>query len=120
MISADQVSFFTWVLSTLNSMQTQQLLIYLVVGCFGIFAHYFKKWFTDEIEGSFYQYIVGDHPKETIITMLSFIGSSVAYIYSGAMVGSGWPAIIGLAFTTGYSLDSAFNKGKSKKIETEG
>ena len=111
-----QISFGTWVETSLHSIETQQLIIYLIIGFIGIFLHYLKLWVTQNVEGSFYKYLIGDHPRQTLVTMLSFVGSSIGYIYSGAMVGSGWPALIGLAFTTGYSLDSAFNKGNSSKI----
>lgn len=109
------ISFFDWVILTLNSFQMQQFIVYCAFGILGIIGHYIKKYLNDdyseaELSEHFYQYMFGDHPKRTLAMVLSFIGSGLAYVFSGATDGMTWVALIGLAFTTGYSLDSTVNK----------
>lgn len=110
----EQISFIAWLISLFNGLQAQQLLVFLGMGFLGIYSHYFKKEFVGELSGGFYNYLVGDHPRQTLITLTSFLGSAIAYVFSGSMEGAEWSALVGLAFTTGYSLDSALNKGKSQ------
>lgn len=108
------ISFVDWALLTLSSFQMQQFIVYCVFGIFGILAHYVKKYLNDEgsdsLSDHFFKYMVGDHPKRSVAMVLSFIGSGLAYVFSGATDGMTWVALIGLAFTTGYSLDSTVNK----------
>jgi hypothetical protein len=105
-----QQSFIDWVVSQATSMHGQQLVVYLVVGFLGIFAHWLKNYLNDEYDKSFWHYLVGDKPKSTVVTLSSFIGSGLTYMYTGTIASASWPALLGLAFTTGYSFDSLLNK----------
>lgn len=105
-------SFGAWVAGLFVGPTLQILVVYLVIGILGIFSHYLKKYLEEEISGSLWKYLYGDHPRRTLITLVSFIGSGIAYVFTGMTDGVTWPALIGLAFTTGYSFDSMFNKGE--------
>lgn len=109
-IAPAQESIFVWLNTFVHSMQFQELWVFLLVGFIGIFAHYAKKRLGQEIEGSFYKYLIGDHPASTITALSTFIGTAITYVFSGTIESASWSAIIGLAFTTGYAVDSALNK----------
>lgn len=109
--------FLPWIMSFLNSFEAQQLIVYLIVGIVGIFSHYIKGYLQEEITGSFFKYMTNDHPKRSLAMFLSFIGSGVIYVTSGATAGMGWAALLGLAFTTGYSIDSTVNKSTPPSIK---
>lgn len=105
-----QESIFLWINHFVHSMQFQELWVFLLVGFIGIFAHYAKKRLGKEIDSSFYKYLVGDHPASTITALSTFVGTALTYVFSGTIESASWSAIIGLAFTTGYAVDSALNK----------
>lgn len=111
--------FFTWLALEFSSGLTQVLLVYLVIGVIGMFIHYLKKYLNGDILGNFWEYMLRDNIKHTIASVGGFIISGVGYVYSGVVEGMSWPALIGLAFTTGYSFDSAVNRGAKKEIEKE-
>lgn len=108
--TAPQESVFEWFNHFIHSMQFQELWVFILVGFIGIFVHYAKKRLGNEIEGSFGKYLIGDHPSSTITAMFTFIGTALTYVFSGTIESASWSAIIGLAFTTGYAVDSALNK----------
>ena len=110
-MKANQQPFFDWVYTLLSSNDTKILGVYLIVGFIGIFFHYFKQWMTNSINGNFWTYLIGDCPRHTAAMIMTFVGSGIAYVYSGALDSSSWLAILGVAFSTGYSVDSAVNKG---------
>lgn len=108
--TAQQESIFVWLTTFFQSMQFQELWVFILVGFIGIFAHYAKKRLGKEIEGSFFKYLIGDHPSNTITALSTLLGTALTYVFSGTIESASWSAIIGLAFTTGYALDSALNK----------
>lgn len=113
------VDFIPWAVSVIHSFETQQLLVYLITGIIGMFAHYVKQYLTDNVSGNFFKYMIGDHPKQSLLTVGSFLISGVGYVYSGAATGITWPALIGLAATTGYTFDSTMNKATPKEFKNQ-
>ena len=118
-VPAGQESVFVWLNTFFHSMQFQELWVFLLVGFVGIFVHYAKKRLGQEIEGSFFKYLVGDHPASTITAISTFIGTAVTYVFSGTIESASWSAIIGLAFTTGYAVDSALNKSSKPEFTSK-
>ncbi len=112
----EPVSFIAWITSLVSSLKFQQFIVYILAGFVGIYSHYVKKWLEDEVKGGFGKYLFGDHPKHTIATVLTFIGSGVTYVFMGTEVAN-WPSLLTLSFTMGYSLDSAINKGGKEPNE---
>ncbi len=104
-------SFIEWVYSLPSSMEIQELIVFFIAGSIGVFSHFLKKKFCKELTGSFYNYLVGDHPAYTILALSTFWATAFTYIFSGTIDSASWPTTIGLALTTGYSLDSVLNKG---------
>lgn len=103
--------FFPWLFSQITSIHSQQLGVYLVVGVIGMLAHWARLYLTGEYSQSFWYYLFGDQPKKTLLTLGTFVSSGFTYLFTGAVATASWPALMGLAFTTGYSLDSMLNRG---------
>ncbi len=110
----EPISFFSWLIGLWSSYQLEQLIVYIIVGILGIVAHYIKQYLTENVKGSIYKYMVKDSPKRSLAMILTFIGSAIGYVLSGATDGMTWASLIGLAFTTGYSLDSSINRSTTK------
>lgn len=110
------MDFWTWVIAFVASMQFQQLLIYVAFGLIGALVHYYLKVIGGDIKNNLKLYLWGSHRSRTVTAFSTFLGSAFTYIFSGAVVGITWPALIGLAFTTGYALDSAINKGEKPDV----
>ena len=110
MNSPAQVSIFEWLSHLFVSIEFQELWVYLIAGSIGIFGHYLKKLLSKEVEGNFYQYLVGDHLANTITALSTFVVSAFTYVFTGAVNSASWPVLIGLALTTGYAIDSTINK----------
>lgn len=88
-----------------------ELAAFIAVGIVGAFAHWFKKWLLDEITGSLVDYLFRDHPKNTGLAMFTLVGLACAAWLAGQLDTLDVRALIALAFTTGFTVDSAVNKG---------
>lgn len=88
------------------------LFICTIVGLLGVFAHWFKKWYKDEITGSLWAYLFHDHIKQTVASVMGFNTAFYGAWFTGAFDGFTTRALLVAAFTAGYMFDSAFNKGK--------
>lgn len=87
---------------------------FVVVGIVGMLCHYAKKWLRGEIETSLYEYLVEDHPKSTILSVGGFVGSAISLWQGGMLDGLNLQQVILLGLTTGFSHDSALNRGRLK------
>lgn len=85
--------------------------VFLVCGAVGASCHYLKKWLRDEIQGSLIRYLVVSHPKDTVLSVMTFFGAACAMHLGGQLAELTAQALIMLGFTTGYTVDSAVNKG---------
>ena len=108
---AGNQEFFTWIHVAVSAPEFQQLYIFLVVGLVGIVAHFLKRKLEGELAGNFWNYLFGSYTGRTLTALGTFVGSAFTYVYTGAADGITWPALIGLAFSTGYMVDSSINKG---------
>lgn len=117
--SPQQESIFIYLDKFVHSMQFQELWVFLLVGFIGVFAHYAKKRLGKEIEGNFYKYLVGDHVGSTVTALSTLVGTALTYVFSGTIESASWSSIIGLAFTTGYALDSALNKSTKPEFTSK-
>lgn len=88
-----------------------RFILFLVCGAVGATCHYLKKWLRDEIKGSLTRYLFKSHPKETVMSLLTFLGAACTLHLGGQLADLSAQALIMLAFTTGYTVDSAVNKG---------
>lgn len=86
--------------------------VFFGVGLLGMFAHFLKKWTRGEIAGGPIDYLVS-HPKHTVASILTFMGATAGLMASGQLDNLNLPVLVGLAFTTGWTIDSGINKGPS-------
>lgn len=85
---------------------------FLVAGIVGIVAHYFKKLANKDVTGSLADYFLRDYPGRSAAAICGY-GMAAATALASGVVGPMelWTAI-GAGFTTGWTSDSAFNKGE--------
>lgn len=87
------------------------LLVFMSVGMLGMLGHFAKKRLRGEIQGSLFRYLFCDRPSATLLALLSFIAAGAALAGAGALNDLSVTSLVGLAFTTGYTVDSALNRG---------
>lgn len=106
-------SFVSWLYSLIESHVLDQFLVFMAFGLIGAIAHFIKKKYIEkEIQVGFWEYVVVKSPDRTLLTISSLLIACVGYLTTGVVASTTWPALIGMAFTTGFSLNSSFNKGK--------
>lgn len=89
----------------------QRLGLFMVVSLVGCVSHYYKKWLRGEIEGSLKTYIVGKYSRETVLMLVTLVGVTLTMFFGNQIQGLNLQQLLVLAFTTGYTVDSAVNKG---------
>lgn len=89
----------------------KNLIIFTAVALAGMFAHYGKSWYKGEIAGNLLDYLFRDNPRATVASMAATLSAAAAAYFGGVLDGVALKALIPLAFTTGFGLDSTFNKG---------
>lgn len=105
--------FLSWISSLVAGHVIDQFSVFMVAGLIGIVSHFVKKKYIDkEITSSFWSYMLVEYPDRTLITFCSLLAACLTYLATGVVASTTWPALIGMAFTTGFSLNSSFNKGK--------
>lgn len=86
---------------------------FLIAGLIGMVAHYSKKRLRAEVDGSAIDYFLRDYPGHTTGALFAFGCAAAALLASGALESmSTWTAV-GAGLTTGWTADSAINKGVS-------
>lgn len=105
-----------------GTVEAQQLYALLIFGVIGMFAHYFVKWIQGEISGNLLDYLFRQEPRRTVLSLVALIGSSFTLVVSPVLMPNdvfiGWGAVLWMAVTTGYGIDSVANKG-DRQIWTE-
>lgn len=84
--------------------------VFYLAGLFGMVNHYTKKWARGEYKGSLWSYMCTDNPKSSLLAITSYIGTAAAIASTGALEAMNLGPLIGLGFTTGYTVDSVVNK----------
>ena len=87
-----------------------ELAVFIAVGVLGAFAHWFKKWFRNEITGNLFDYLFRDQPKSTGLALFTLVGLAGAAWLAGELDALDLRALIKIAFLAGYTVDSAVNK----------
>lgn len=85
--------------------------IFLVVGIFGMFFHYLKKWLRGEIRGSLKSYLFKQHPRQTALAVLTFVGIATTMFLTNELAGMDVKHLLLSASTLGYTTDSLLNQG---------
>ena len=82
----------------------------------GMVAHYVKKWAMDETASSIHGWFGKDDIRATILTFGALGSAIVAAFASGVVTKDmNMMAVIYAGLTTGFAVDSGFNKGAPKK-----
>lgn len=104
-------TFGAYVTALASSGSLEQVVVYSVASSCGVIVHYAKQWADGRVDGSLWKYLVTCFPSRTVLMVLAQIGCAAAYGLTGAWVGMGWGALLASAFTAGYAIDSAINRG---------
>lgn len=87
--------------------------LFIFVAYLGMLGHAIKKYLAGQLRGSVVDYIFLNNRKRTLLAVLSTLGAAV-----GVIIGDQLPTQAGaylmLAFTTGYTADSAVNTESEK------
>ena len=86
--------------------------IFLLFGLSGMLAHAIKKYYSNELSGSIFNYFFKNNQKRTILAIITTIGALLGVILGGQVPAQAG-AFVMLAFMTGFSADSTVNKDGS-------
>lgn len=83
--------------------------LFILISMIGMLGHAIKKFLAGHLRGSVLDYLIFNNPKRTALAVLSTLAATI-----GVIIGDQMPTQVGayimLAFTTGYTADSAVNK----------
>ncbi len=105
-------SFGDYVNTLVASKAFAQFWVLLVAGYLGVVANYMWKWATDTIQGSLWRYLVKDHPKNTVLSVMAISGW-VLMAMSQIEQSTAWGLLINIGLTTGFAVDVLVNKAQS-------
>ena len=83
-------------------------LIFVIAALGGVFVHWFKSWCRNQVQGSFW-YLLRSEPKQTGLTLLALLSGLYALHSTGSLSVMNEQSLA-LAFLSGFSANSAFNK----------
>lgn len=106
----DQGDFSDYVRAIFYSRDMVKFLVLLGFGCVGMIANYVYKWLRDEINGSLAHYLVGSHPRRTLLALATLCGYALTTVISPVLDGAGWGVVINMGLTTGFAIDALVNK----------
>lgn len=118
-VAGGQPSLWDFLSQLPATIEAQQLYGLIISGLLGISANWVVKWARNEIEGNLFDYLLRDHPRNTVLSLASYVGFALATITAGALNGSGWFTVLWLGVTTGFSVDAISNKGKRSEWSEE-
>lgn len=111
----------------MQNIQLIPLLLFILLGLLGMWAHWLKKSRRGELAGTFRDYMLADYPGRSFSTIAVFAGMAFAAATTGSLDGLDLgqfaalirqgqvhiPTINALAagFMLGWMLDSGINKG---------
>lgn len=90
-------------------------LLFIVIGYIGMLAHAIKKYYSDELNGSVFDYLFRNSKKRTMLAVITNLGALTTIIFSD-QVPTQIGAFIILAFTTGFTTDSTVNKDGTPEV----
>lgn len=87
-------------------------LLFSFVGFVGMVVHWIKRCLREESKSSLIEYLLV-HRSYTLMSIMTYLGAMGALVATG-IVDFTSSQSLGLAFTTGYMIDSAVNKDKDR------
>jgi hypothetical protein len=88
--------------------------VFSLLAVLGALLHYANKVRKGEVPADFVGYWVQDYPGTSIATVLVLAGAIVTAITTGMLEGMQPAAVVMAGLMTGWTLDSAINKGAPK------
>lgn len=83
-------------------------------GLLGLLAHPIWKWQRGEIEGTPLDYLVRDHWRASVGSLMGLVSAVVIGMSSNIFDGMSVLQIVVMAFPYGYANDSVINRGTPK------
>lgn len=83
------------------------LILLLLAGFSGLFAHWFKRWLRGQTEAGFIDYM-STHKRHSAASVLSLLGAIIAMVAVADVELT--QQTLALAFMAGFSIDSTLNK----------
>lgn len=115
--SAAQAETLWHYLSQIPATVEAQIFYALLAGAvFGMLANYTRLWLTDQITGSFLDYLIFQYPKRTLLAIFGAASWSVGEVSMGIYQGAAgeafsWALILVSGFKNGLGSDVFANKG---------
>ena len=84
---------------------------FLIAGIVGMLAHYIKKLAAGDVTGSLADYFLRDYPGRSAGAIFGYSMAAATVLATGVIGSMDMWVAIGSGVTTGWTCDSAFNKG---------
>ena len=88
---------------------TKAFLLFFGIGIVGMISHWAKRWLRQQTKANLYEYLFVNNPKYTASAFLAYVGAILVLVFGGHTDFESTQAL-GLAYATGYGIDSALNK----------
>jgi len=102
----------------LETIFTQDFAVFFVVGAIGMLSHWLKRHLRRQTTSTLFEYLFVNHARYTWSAVMAYVGAVFA-LALGGMSDFGSTEALGLAWTTGYSVDSLVNKDNEATEEHE-
>lgn len=88
---------------------TNEFLTFYLVGIAGMLAHWMKRYLRQG-GSNLLSYLFKKHPRYTLYALLTYTGAAFGLVVLGTATDLTSMQSLALAFTAGYTVDSAINK----------
>lgn len=100
----------------MDGLFTASQVVFVGSSVVGMLAHYVKKWAFDETSSKVHEWFGKDNLRATIITFSALATAICGALGSGAVTPDmNLFGVIYAGLTTGFAVDSGFNKGAPPK-----
>ncbi|QFY42767.1 hypothetical protein F6R98_09135 [Candidatus Methylospira mobilis] len=82
------------------------ILFFMLIGTFGLIAHWCKRWLREQTTASLLDYYLKYNRRATAATAITFSGALFGFLSSSPEL---TPVTAYAVFLTGYGIDSAIN-----------
>lgn len=106
-------------IQTIFGWPTLNDLTFILIGLLGMLAHYLKRYNAGEINDTLMEYFIRNNWAATLTAVIAYLMSMLATLATMPKEVSFY-ALIYMAFTAGYTSDSAFNRVKEDRNKIQG
>lgn len=86
--------------------------VFWLAGTVGTVAHFYKRKLKNQTELGLISFFLCRNFRATLVTGLTLLAALLAGMATGIVSSATFSTLIGLGFTTGFTLNSTFNKGE--------